>query len=77
MSQKLDGVELEVSAMSEERAREFDEWVRRRLAGWSTGEIAAFDRWLMDESHFEFVASVRRAWMHRRLAESDLGEPAA
>ena len=59
MSQKL----------TEVREREFDDWVRRRLSDWSTEEIRAFDRWLLDESEFEFVTSVRRAWMRKSLEE--------
>lgn len=54
--------------MSEEQAHQFDEWVRDRLAGWSTAEIRALDRWLVHESHFEFVAPVRQAWMEREPA---------
>lgn len=59
MSQKL----------TEVREREFDDWVRRRLSDWSTEEIRALDRWLLDESEFEFVTSVRRAWMRKSLEE--------
>lgn len=59
MSQKL----------TEKREREFDDWVRRRLSDWSTEELRAFDRWLLDESQFEFVTSVRRAWMRKSLEE--------
>jgi hypothetical protein len=79
VSQKLDGLN-EHAALDEEREREFDEWVRRRLSGWSAAQIREFDRWLLDESHFEFVTSVRRAWMRRRLEDGgDRGseEPAA
>ena len=70
----------EHAALDEEREREFDEWVRRRLADWSAAEIREFDRWLLDESHFEFVTSVRRAWLKKRLEDGgDRGseEPAA
>jgi hypothetical protein len=59
------------SSALESREREFDEWVRGRLAGWSAAEIRSLDDWLIDESHFEFVASVRRAWMWRTLEESN------
>jgi hypothetical protein len=68
VSQKLDDLN-EHAALDEERERDFDEWVRKRLAGWSEGEIREFDRWLLDESHFEFVTSVRRAWMRKRLED--------
>jgi hypothetical protein len=68
VSQELDGLH-EHAALDEGREREFDEWVRRRLSGWSAAEIREFDRWLLDESHFEFVTSVRRAWMRRVLEE--------
>jgi hypothetical protein len=67
VSQKLD--RLDEAALTEEREREFDDWVRRRLSSWSTDEIRAFDRWLLDESQFEFVTSVRRAWMRKSLEE--------
>ena len=45
--------------MSEERERDFEEWVSRRLSGWSAAEISAFDRWLLDESEFELIPAVR------------------
>ena len=65
--------------VGEEREREFDEWVQRRLSAWSAAEIRELDRWLLDESHFEFVAAVRRAWMQKSLEELrfDPAEPAA
>ena len=56
-------------ALDDLEERAFDDWVRRRLEGWSAAEIGEFDRWLLDESHFEFVTSVRRAWLQRRLEE--------
>jgi hypothetical protein len=68
VSQKLND-RNEHAALDEERERDFDEWVRRRLSGLSEAEIRQFDRWLLDESHFEFVTSVRRAWMRRRLED--------
>jgi hypothetical protein len=68
VSQKLDRLE-EDAAPAEEREREFDDWVRGRLSDWSTDEIRALDRWLLEESQFEFVASVRRAWMRKSLEE--------
>jgi hypothetical protein len=57
--------------------REFEEWVERRLSDWSVAEIRELDRWLLDESQFEFVTAVRRAWMRKSLEELDPEEPAA
>ena len=64
MPQHIDGLELE-------QERDFDEWVRGRLADWTASEIRELDHWLLSESQFEFVASVRRAWMRRSLDELD------
>jgi hypothetical protein len=72
VSEELDRLDEHV-ALTEERERDFDEWVHRRLAGWSQAEIREFDRWLLDESHFEFITSVRRAWMRRRLEQGGDG----
>jgi len=63
-------------ALSEDRARAFDEWVARRLSGWSPADIRAFDEWLLAESHFEFIPAVRAA-AHERLAREPDQEPAA
>jgi hypothetical protein len=63
---RLDGA----TVLTEDRERDFDEWVRRRLSNWSTDEVRALDRWLVEESHFEFVTSVRRAWMWKSLEEA-------
>jgi len=63
-------------ALSEDRARAFDEWVARRLSGWSAAELRAFDEWLLAESHFEFIPAVRAALRERVARESDQ-EPAA
>jgi len=68
VSQKLERLG-EDAALTEEREREFDDWVRGRLSDWSTDEIRALDRWLLEESQFEFVTSVRRAWMRKSLEE--------
>jgi hypothetical protein len=72
--------EGEPPALSEEREREFEQWVRGRLSEWSIADIRAFDRWLRDESHLEFIPAVRGAWMRRSLDELDRvdsEEPAA
>jgi hypothetical protein len=72
--------EVEPAALSEEREREFEQWVRGRLSEWSIADIRAFDGWLLDESHFEFISAVRGAWMRRSLEELDgvdSEEPAA
>lgn len=63
-------------ALSEDRARAFDEWVARRLSGWSAAELRALDEWLLAESHFEFIPAVRAA-MRERVARVPDQEPAA
>lgn len=63
-------------ALSEDRARAFDRWVTRRLAGWSPAEIRALDEWLLAESHFEFIPAVRAA-LQERVARRPDQEPAA
>ena len=71
---------LEPAQLGEEREREFEQWVRGRLSEWSVADIRAFDGWLLDESHFEFISAVRGAWMRRSLEELDRvdsEEPAA
>jgi hypothetical protein len=78
--QDVDHLEVEPAELSMENEREFDDWVRRRLSEWSSTEIRAFDRWLLEESHFEFVRAVRAAGMRRALEEPyvvDSEEPAA
>lgn len=64
------------TALSEDRARAFDEWVARRLSGWSLAEIRVFDEWLLAESLFEFIPAVRAAVQERVAREPDQ-EPAA
>ena len=79
MSHELDGLEVE-SPLSDERERDYDEWVRRRLSEWSIAEMRALDAWLVEESQLEFVPAVRGAWMRRSLDELDRvdsEEPAA
>jgi hypothetical protein len=59
---------------------DFDAWVRRRLAGWTTAEIRAFEHWLFEDSRFEFIPAVHKAWRRKGLEESDSfdsREPAA
>jgi hypothetical protein len=63
-------------ALSEDRARAFDDWVARRLSSWSHAEIRAFDEWLLAESHFEFIPAVRAA-LEERIAREPDQEPAA
>jgi len=63
-------------ALSEDRARAFDQWVTRRLSRWSAAEIRAFDEWLLAEAHFEFIPAVRAALQERIASEPD-EEPAA
>jgi hypothetical protein len=56
-----DDVGLESSALTDEEARAFEEWVSRRLSAWSADDIRAFERWLLDDCRFEFIPAVRRA----------------
>jgi hypothetical protein len=80
VSQDIDHLEVDPAELSMEHEREFDDWVRRRLSEWTSTEIRALDRWLLEESHFEFVGAVRAAWMRRALEEPcafDSEEPAA
>jgi hypothetical protein len=76
MCQQIDELELESSALSEDRARDFDEWVARRLSEWPAADIRMLDAWLLEESHFEFVPAVRAAWRARVSRRPDQ-EPAA
>jgi len=75
MSQQIDDLDLESVALTEDRARAFDEWVARRLSEWPVAEIRALDQWLLAESHFEFIPAVRAAWQERVAREPDQ-EPA-
>lgn len=65
-----------IDLLTPESERAFDEWVRKRLGDWSVADIRAFDTYLLEESHFEFVAAVRRAWMRKSLEELDPTEAA-
>jgi hypothetical protein len=47
------------------RDRLFDRWVRERLSTWSPDHILEFERWLLDQEHYEFVPAVRAARKHR------------
>jgi hypothetical protein len=58
-----------LSVLVDERTREFDEWVSRRLAGWTPSEIHAFERWLLDECLFEFIPAVRLSWRQRSVED--------
>ena len=61
-----DELELQSVALSEDRARAFDDWVAGRLSGWSVAEIRALDQWLLAESHFEFIPAVRAGCLAAR-----------
>jgi hypothetical protein len=76
MWREHDDLDLESVALSEDRARAFDEWVARRLSDWSVADIRALDQWLLAESYFEFIPAVRAAWQERLAREPDQ-EPAA
>jgi hypothetical protein len=69
--QETEDLDVEPRALSEERARDFEEWVRRRLSEWSTAEIRALDRWLLAESHFEFIPAVRAA-LQKRCGKAEM-----
>ena len=45
--------------------RNFDEWVRRRLAYWPTPQIVDFEHWLRERELVEFLPAVREASRHR------------
>lgn len=66
--------DVEVGVLSEERTRDYNEWVKRRLESWSVTEIQALERWLLHQSEFEFIPAVRAAWSEKAVA---LGESAA
>jgi hypothetical protein len=63
--QEIHNVGVEAGALSAERARDFDEWVSRRLADWTTSELVAFERWLVMEGRLEFIPAVRVALLRR------------
>lgn len=51
--------------------RDFEEWVRRRLADWPTPQIRDFEHWLLERGLTDFVPAVQEASRHRsREAES-------
>ena len=66
--------DVELGVLSEERACDYDEWVARRLEAWSVTEIQGLERWLLHESHFEFIPAVRAAWTQKAVVSE---EPAA
>jgi hypothetical protein len=72
--QEIDNLGPESSSPSSER--DFDAWVRRRLTDWQTAQILAFEHWLLDEGHFEFVPAVHEAWRERSV-EHDRAESSA
>jgi hypothetical protein len=76
MWHEADVLESDSVALSEDRARAFDEWVAGLLAEWSLADILAFDHWLLAESHFEFIPAVRAA-LEERVAREPDQEPAA
>lgn len=76
MSHEIDDLDFESVALSDDRARAFDDWVAGRLAEWSVAEIRELDQWLLAQSHFEFIPAVRAAWQERVAREPDQ-EPAA
>jgi hypothetical protein len=64
-------VELESIALSDERTHDYNDWVARRLQGWSVAELQALEHWLLHESHFEFIPAVRAAWSERAVATEE------
>ena len=71
MPQELHDLEAESAAWTADRERDFEAWVRGRLSDWTTVEMRAFERWLLDESLYEFIPAVRAAWRQKRIEESD------
>jgi hypothetical protein len=47
--------------------REFEEWVRRRLADWPTPQILDFERWLRARGLVEFLPAVHEASRRRGI----------
>jgi len=72
MWHEVDDLDLESVALSEDRARAFDEWVAMRLSDWPVAHIRALDQWLLAESHFEFIPAVRAA-LQERAERGSLG----
>jgi len=68
-SKKVGAGRLGCTTSSADDERHFETWVRARLSSWSSGEIRAFHRWLLDESLHEFTPAVRAALSHKRLDE--------
>jgi hypothetical protein len=60
-----------LAVLSEERTRDYNEWVVRRLEAWSVTEIQALERWLLHESEFEFIPAVRAAWTEKAVASEE------
>jgi hypothetical protein len=63
--------DVELAVLSEERTRDYNEWVMRRLEAWSVTEIQALERWLLHESEFEFIPAVRAAWSEKAVASEE------
>ena len=64
-------VEFESVALSDARTRDYNAWVARRLEAWSVAELQALERWLLRESHFEFIPAVRAAWSQKAVAPEE------
>jgi hypothetical protein len=60
--------ERETVGIDAARGRDFDAWVRRRLADWPTARILELERWLLEQGEIEFVRAVRGAVSHRESA---------
>lgn len=50
--------------------RDFEQWVRRRLADWPAPQILDFERWLRERDLIEFVPAVHEA-SRRRGSEAE------
>lgn len=61
----------ELVVLSEERTRDYNEWVTRRLETWSVAEIQSLERWLLHQSEFEFIPAVRAAWSEKAVASEE------
>ena len=52
--------------------RDFDEWVRRRLADWPTPQILDFEGWLRERDLVEFLPAVHEAARNRGVEPAQI-----
>ena len=51
------------------RDRVFERWVSERLSGWPAEQILAFEHWLLEQEHYEFIPAVRDAREQREAGD--------